>query len=148
MQEIYVERGWAAHAWVWHEAADTSVFRPRDGVPADGDVVWIGNWGDEERSAELFEFLVEPVRALGASGNVYGVRYPDHAIASLEDAGILHDDALACALRENGLARIHERHTCAHRVDQLLDIHASLTRVTHARTRVRSESGTTSELFV
>ena len=26
------------------------------------DLVWIGNWGDDERTAELHEFLLEPVR--------------------------------------------------------------------------------------
>ena len=44
---------------------------------ADRDLVWIGNWGDDERSAELAEFLIEPVgpaarararRALSGSG--------------------------------------------------------------------------------
>src|SRR6202012_3111326 len=33
-----------------------------------------------------------------------------------------HDTALAQGLRDNGLARILARHTCAHRVDELLDV--------------------------
>jgi two-component system NarL family sensor kinase len=37
-------------------------------------------------------------------------------------ADVLHDDALAASLRAEGLATIHERHTCAHRVDELLAI--------------------------
>jgi len=53
-----------------------------------GDLVWIGNWGDEERSAELHEFLLEPVKALGLKARVYGVRYPAHALGALSAAGI------------------------------------------------------------
>ncbi|HEV2061901.1 MAG TPA: glycosyltransferase, partial [Solirubrobacteraceae bacterium] len=40
---------------------------------------------------------------------------------------ILHDRERAAALREHGLATIAARHTCAHRVDELLAIHAELT---------------------
>jgi len=52
------------------------------------DLAWIGNWGDEERTEELIEFLVEPVRRLGLTAEVYGVRYPDSARRRLEEAGI------------------------------------------------------------
>jgi spore maturation protein CgeB len=83
----YRTHGWACRAWVWHEAADTEVFRPIAG-PKAGDLVWIGNWGDGERTLELEEFLIRPVRELGLQAKVYGVRYPDHAIAALADAGI------------------------------------------------------------
>jgi spore maturation protein CgeB len=51
-------------------------------------VVWIGNWGDEERTAEIDEFLIEPVRALGLRASVYGVRYPAEARQRLAAAGI------------------------------------------------------------
>ena len=54
----------------------------------EGDLVWIGNWGDEERSAELYEFLLEPVKALGLKARVYGVRYPAEALAALSAACI------------------------------------------------------------
>jgi spore maturation protein CgeB len=53
-----------------------------------GDLVWIGNWGDDERTAELYEFLIEPVKELGLKARVHGVRYPEEAIASLASAGI------------------------------------------------------------
>jgi spore maturation protein CgeB len=174
--------------------------------------VWIGNWGDDERSAELKEFLIEPVAALGIDARVHGVRYPAHALDALRRAGItfdgwvpnyrvpevfaasrvtvhvprrpyvrslpgiptirvfealacgiplvsapwhdverlfrpgidylvahdgagmtrhlrnvLHDDVLARSLVEHGLETIRERHTCAHRVDELLAIVSSLT---------------------
>jgi spore maturation protein CgeB len=87
IRDLYLDRGWTQAAWVWHEAADTTVFRPLPGPPA-GDLVWIGNWGDDERAAELDEFVVEPVRALGISASVYGVRYPPSALDALARAGI------------------------------------------------------------
>jgi spore maturation protein CgeB len=39
---------------------------------------------------------------------------------------VIRDRALAATLRERGLAAIQARHTCAHRVDELLAIHDSL----------------------
>lgn len=78
---------WSTRAWTWHEAADTRVFYPREGEAA-GDLVWIGNWGDDERSEEIREFLVEPARKLGLKTRVYGVRYPAHALAEFARAGI------------------------------------------------------------
>jgi spore maturation protein CgeB len=86
--EIYRSRNWAKRVWVWHEAADTRVFMPLPDEQEEGDLVWIGNWGDEERSAELHEFLLEPVKALGLKARVYGVRYPADALRALSAAGI------------------------------------------------------------
>ncbi|SDB18316.1 Spore maturation protein CgeB [Desulfonatronum thiosulfatophilum] len=88
IRDKYLANGWAKHAWTWHEAADTAIFYPRAKVPPSGDLVWIGNWGDEERTRELFEFLIEPVRELNLKAKVYGVRYPEHALQALSDAGI------------------------------------------------------------
>jgi spore maturation protein CgeB len=88
LRDLYLDRGWAARAWTWHEAADTRVFRPLANVPDEGDLVWVGNWGDEERTAELHEFLLEPVKSLGLHARVHGVRYPEHAKAALRGAGI------------------------------------------------------------
>ncbi|GAB4464171.1 MAG: glycosyltransferase [Armatimonadaceae bacterium] len=91
IRDLYRERGWAKNVWTWHEAADVRVFRP---IPyfdePEGDLLWIGNWGDEERTAELREFLIEPVRRLGLRATVFGVRYPDYARAELRDAGITY----------------------------------------------------------
>src|SRR5207237_828532 len=90
LRDLYLMRGWTKRAWTWHEAADTRVFRP----PSDpcsssaGDAVWIGNWGDEERSAELHEFLLAPVADLKLKARVFGVRYPPEALRALGDAGI------------------------------------------------------------
>jgi spore maturation protein CgeB len=207
IRDIYLERGWTQHAWTWHEAADPHVFRPLPGAAPNGDVVWVGNWGDDERSRELQEFLLHPVQSLHLRATVHGVRYPADALRRLNDAGVeyrswlpnfevpavfaqhrvtvhvprrpyasmlpgiptirpfealacgiplvsapwddteslfrpgtdflvarngaemrrhlrdvLSDDDLATALATNGLQTILERHTCAHRVDELLQI--------------------------
>jgi spore maturation protein CgeB len=207
IRDLYLERGWAERAWTWHEAADTRVFHPVPALERDGDLVWVGNWGDDERTAELREFLVEPVVQLRLRARVYGVRYPIRARRTLARAGIeyagwlpnydvpaafarfavtvhiprrpyvrslpgiptirvfealacgiplvcspwddaeelftpgvdylvarsgaemtqqlravLNEPELARALSEHGLATIRSRHTCAHRVDELLQI--------------------------
>jgi spore maturation protein CgeB len=51
-------------------------------------LVWIGNWGDDERSAELESFLFRPAMTLGLPLDVYGVRYPEHALATLAAHGV------------------------------------------------------------
>jgi spore maturation protein CgeB len=216
IRDIYLERGWAARAWTWHEAADTRRFHPLPRVQRAGDLVWIGNWGDDERTIDLMRYLVLPAARLGLRARVYGVRYPRNAKALLDDAGIEYAgwlpnarvpqvfssfdvtvhvprrtyveqlpgiptirvfEALACGiplvcapwedsdalftagedfltaatgremelrLRElladeelrsrvarQGLRTVHERHTCAHRVDELIAILASLDAVVH-----------------
>jgi spore maturation protein CgeB len=85
--EVYRRHGWGRRVWVWHEAADVRLFKP---VSSDkqGDLVWIGNWGDDERTAELHEFLIEPVRRLGLQARFHGVRYPEEAQRALASAGI------------------------------------------------------------
>ena len=87
--EVYRRYGWGRRVWVWHEAADTRMFRPVDSAK-EGDVVWIGNWGDDERAAELNEFLISPVRELGLKARIHGVRYPALARRALHDAGIVY----------------------------------------------------------
>jgi spore maturation protein CgeB len=63
------------------------VFHPIGG-PKEYDLVWIGNWGDEERTQELHELLLQPVKRLGLRALVHGVRFPEHALAALRHAGI------------------------------------------------------------
>ncbi len=94
VRDVYLREGWAERVWVWHEAADHRVFRPFRGEPREGDLVWVGNWGDGERTEELREFLVEPARDLGLRARVYGVRYPDAARAELAAAGIAYAGSL------------------------------------------------------
>ena len=209
--ELYRSRGWADRVWSWHEAADTSLFYPREARERSGDLVWVGNWGDGERSDEIREFLLDPAESLGLSTDIYGVRYPPEAVEELRRRGIgyrgwlanhrvpetfaryrltvhvprrpyvealpgiptirifealacgiplisapwtdlenlfppgcflvagdgetmrrqmravLNEPGLARELVRNGLAAVRASHTCDHRVDQLLAIHASLT---------------------
>ncbi len=88
IRDTYLARGWAEQAWTWHEAADTRVFRPVASGTKDGDLVWIGNWGDEERADSLRELLIKPAKKLGLRTCVYGVRYPEEALRELASAGI------------------------------------------------------------
>ena len=76
IRERYLTQGWAERVWTWHEAADTRVFRPYPGQPSEGDVIWVGNWGDEERTAELEQYLIRPIESLKLRARVHGVRYP------------------------------------------------------------------------
>jgi spore maturation protein CgeB len=207
LRELYESTGRVRNAWTWHEAADVRVFRPIDEARKTGDLVWVGNWGDGERTAELQEFLIQPVKNLKLRASIHGVRYPDAARQELGRAGIDYEgwlpnfeapsvfaahkvtvhvprrpyvealpgiptirpfEALACgiplicspwndceklfrpgvdylradnrddlqekihavlsnptlaqSLREHGLETIRTRHTCAHRVDELLNI--------------------------
>ena len=88
IKKIYKEKKWVENVWTWHEAADADFFTPSRDEEKEGDLVWIGNWGDNERTEELMEFLIEPVKDLGIKAKVYGVRYPEKAKQALEDAGI------------------------------------------------------------
>jgi spore maturation protein CgeB len=87
IRERYLAAGWAKRVWVWHEAADVRVFRPIAGDVQEDSIVWIGNWGDNERTQELWEFLLAPVQALHLNAAVYGVRYPPEARGALRLAG-------------------------------------------------------------
>lgn len=208
LSDVYKRKGWGKQVHVWHEAADTRVFYPHEDVVSDSDLVWIGNWGDGERTAELEEFVLQPAQALGLSGSVFGVRYPNAAVDRLAQTAlayrgwlpnyrvpevfarhrltvhvprgpyvralpgiptirpfealacgipmisapwsdleglfrperdfltarngremkrlvgdVLHDHDLVAQLRSSGLETIRSRHTCAHRVEELLNIY-------------------------
>jgi spore maturation protein CgeB len=88
VRDRYVARGWSRRAWTWHEAADVRIFRPHPHLQRERDLVWIGNWGDDERGAELRSYLIDPVRDLRLSTTAYGVRYPAAAVSELNEAGI------------------------------------------------------------
>lgn len=113
VRDLYLTRGWAKRAWTWHEAADTRVFKPlrtlssqhaysnqfssfTSGFNGAGkstgrhsnDVVYLGNWSDDERTAELREFLFEPVRTLRLRATGYGARYPQNIQDEMARAGI------------------------------------------------------------
>ena len=89
LRRIYAERFGMTRVWTLHEAADTSVFKPLPAAHKTNDVVWIGNWGDGERSAEIERFLLEPASALpDRRFAVYGVRYPENGLTALHKAGV------------------------------------------------------------
>jgi spore maturation protein CgeB len=90
IKNIYLQEKWTTRAWVWHEAADIRVFLPINRHSIIGDLVWVGNWGDEERSEEIIKYLVEPVKKLKLKAVIYGVRYPAKALDILAKAGITY----------------------------------------------------------
>jgi spore maturation protein CgeB len=94
---VYRRHGWGDRVFVWHEAADTSLFRPPAGPGPRSGAVWIGNWGDGERTEELETFLMAPARTAGLPLDIYGVRYPDHALAMLRRYGACYRGWLANA---------------------------------------------------
>ncbi len=88
IRRIYLDGFGMAKAWTFHEAADIRHFHPIE-AQRDIDLLWIGNWGDEERSRELTEFLIEPVAELrNCKTVVHGVRYPEQGRRALSEAGI------------------------------------------------------------
>jgi spore maturation protein CgeB len=95
LADVYRARGWAERAFVWHEAADVRRFHPppaslRPDEAGKRDLIFVGNWGDGERTAELTTFFLDPVRRLGLAATAHGVRYPEAARAALARAGIDH----------------------------------------------------------
>jgi spore maturation protein CgeB len=88
LAEVYRSAYGHSRVWTFHEAADTTVFQPL-GTAAEDDIVWIGNWGDEERTREIREYLVDSARLLPELRfAVHGVRYPEAGRAAIEEAGI------------------------------------------------------------
>jgi spore maturation protein CgeB len=102
--ELYRERG--LRAWTWHEAADVRRFQPLPELEREHDLVWIGNWGDGERTKELHEFLLEPARALRLTGSVHGVRYPRDAVDAVRASGLRYHGWLA----NHEVPRVFARH--------------------------------------
>lgn len=105
VRQVYLRERCANRVFVWHEAADTRIFRPLTNIAPEADLVWVGNWGDDERAEEIRTFLIDPVRTLGWTANVYGVRYPEHASAELRAAGIDYRGWLPNHLVPNVFAR-------------------------------------------
>ena len=111
LSEVYRGWGWGSRVWTWHEAADTRLFHPPLAAgPRDG-LVWIGNWGDGERTAEIEDYLLAPARAAGLPLDIYGVRYPDDARAMLARHGARYHgwapNARAPAIFARHLATVH-----------------------------------------
>ncbi|HEX8421488.1 MAG TPA: glycosyltransferase [Sphingomonas sp.] len=111
LSEVYRRWGWGRRVWTWHEAADTRLFHPpAEERPRDG-LVWVGNWGDGERTAELEEFLLAPTATARLPLDIYGVRYPEAARALLARYGARYHgwapNAVAPALFAKHLATVH-----------------------------------------
>ena len=88
LRRVYEREFGVRRAWTFHEAADTRRFRPLE-REKDTDVIWIGNWGDEERSDELRRFWLGAARGLPhLRFTAHGTRYPEDALASVEEAGV------------------------------------------------------------
>lgn len=85
--EIYRRRGWGERVFVWHEAADTRLFRPPARESERHGLVWVGNWGDGERGAELSAFLLRPAATVGLPLDIFGVRYPEDARLAISQHG-------------------------------------------------------------
>ena len=105
IRRLYLDRGWTERAWTWHEAADTRVFRPHAAEEPAGDLVWIGNWGDDERTQELREFMLRPARSLRLRGTIHGVRYPWGARFAIRRSGLRYRGWLPNHLAPAAFAR-------------------------------------------
>lgn len=91
LRQLYMDRFGIAQVWTLHEAADTSVFHPIPKMKKTSDVVWVGNWGDDERSSELCEFLLLPAKQLAQyTFTIYGVRYPARGLDALRQARVIY----------------------------------------------------------
>ncbi|MGE0717465.1 MAG: glycosyltransferase [Alphaproteobacteria bacterium] len=95
LARLYERRGWGRHVFVWHEAADTSLFRPPQAEAKREGVIWIGNWGDGERAEEIETYLLRPAAAAGLGLDIHGVRYPEHALETLVRHGARYGGWLA-----------------------------------------------------
>ena len=87
LARVYEDWGWGGRVFVWHEAADTALFHPPAVAQTRDGAVWVGNWGDGERTAELEAYLLAPAQRAGVTLDVHGVRYPPEALAMLARTG-------------------------------------------------------------
>ena len=102
---VYRRRGWGDRVFVWHEGADLRRFHPPAVEQERHGLVWIGNWGDGERSAELEEFLLAPAQDAGLALTIHGVRYPPAALELLARYGARYCGWLANAAAPEVFAR-------------------------------------------
>ncbi len=73
---------------VFHEGADTDLFRPLP-RPKSRDVVFVGNWGDDDRNQATWQFFIDQSRSLpDLTFGLFGVRYPADVLEAIRSAGI------------------------------------------------------------
>ena len=105
LADVYRRWGWGNRVFVWHEAADVRLFHPPEiPTPREG-LIWIGNWGDGERTRALEQFLFAPAAAAGLPLDVHGVRYPDEARVMLGRYGARYHGWMANAATPAAFAR-------------------------------------------
>ena len=97
LAEVYRRWGWGDRVFVWHEAADVRHFHPPAEEQERRGLVWIGNWGEGERTREIKDYLLQPARAAGLPLDIYGVRYHDTAKTTVRRAGARYHGWLANA---------------------------------------------------
>ncbi len=79
------------NVFVFHEAADIRTFFPRK-ADKEHDVVWIGNWGDDERAQQIRDYLIGTAADLPTLRfTVHGVRYPTRILRSFDRTGIRYE---------------------------------------------------------
>jgi spore maturation protein CgeB len=105
LARVYERWGWGDRAFVWHEGADTRRFHPPLEEGERSGLVWIGNWGDGERSDELVEYLLKPAEGAQLSLDIFGVRYPDQARRTLQQFGARYHGWLPNAAAPEVFAR-------------------------------------------
>ena len=105
LARVYERWGWGDRVFTWHEAADIRRFHPPAHEQLRQGLVWIGNWGDGERSEELVEFLLQPANDAELALDIYGVRYPDAAKRTLQRYRALYHGWLANAAAPGVFAR-------------------------------------------
>lgn len=105
LAEVYRRWGWQGRVFVWHEAADIRLFHPPAVEQPREGLIWIGNWGDGERTKELESFLFAPARAAGLPLDIHGVRYPPEALKTLKRYGVRYHGWLANAAAPAAFAR-------------------------------------------
>lgn len=105
LAEVYRGWGWGRSVHVWHEAADVTHFHPPAVEGRREGLVWVGNWGDGERTDELEEFLLAPAEAAGLALDIHGVRYPPEALDLLRRYGARYRGWLPNAAAPEAFAR-------------------------------------------
>jgi spore maturation protein CgeB len=105
LAEVYRGWGWGSRVFTWHEAADIRHFHPPVEERERKGLVWIGNWGEGERTRELKEYLFRPARAAGLGLDVYGVRYHETAKRTVRRYGGRYHGWLANAEAPKVFAR-------------------------------------------
>lgn len=111
LAEVYRRWGWEGRVFVWHEAADVRLFHPPAVEQPREGLIWIGNWGDGERTRELERFLFAPAHGAGLPLDIHGVRYPSEALKTLRRYGVRYHgwlpNAAAPAAFARHLATVH-----------------------------------------